>query len=395
MDNRKNVAVIVGGYLGDEGKGKATQAHLNDMERREGATGRLCIRSSGGTNTGATVYVGRQKIGIHMVPIGAFAENCHSYIGNGCYVNLTTLIEELKIRRDLSVTTGFISGGRIFVSLRAHLVTDSYLVEDKDKENRQKLGSTKNGVSVAAGRKYTYAGVTVGDLYYGTEYGRKSIIRDHEYNRLVDAIRTLDIEFGVEFIEPYDLFEGPARDWDVVIEGTQGVGLDVNHGFEYPYVSAGSFSPFGLLDGVGYALAPTDVCMVLKVYGSYFGPQRERGDFDNPEFRDYAGEYGTTTGRPRNLCWLDAEKLRRVASLVKPTAIMLNCVDRLNWFAEQQLHWKLVLDDEHMLEFSDPAIYNMTLTNAGQMFVETIEEYCDAPVKFLGVGPKHDDVIAR
>jgi adenylosuccinate synthase len=134
--------------------------------------------------------------------------------------------------------------------------------------------------------------------------------------------------------------------------------------------------------------------MVLKCYGSYFGPQREQGDFEDDEFRDFAGEYGTTTKRPRNLCWLDAEKIRKVASLVRPTCIMLNCVDRLDWFTEHGKTWSLVIDGQR-INFEDRPMVNGKLTTAGTIFVETIEEYAGAPVKFLGVGPKHDDIIER
>jgi len=53
------------------------------------------------------------------------------------------------------------------------------------------------------------------------------------------------------------------------------------------------------------------------------------------------------------------------------------------------------LDDDKRLNFFDKPVVDGKLTTAGALFVETIEEYAGAPVKFLGIGPKHSDVIER
>lgn len=377
------LAVIVGGYLGDEGKGKATQTYLHEFRQGIHSNSRsfekiLCIRSSGGSNTGATVHTGTgKKLGIHMLPAGAFLPQCNSYLGNAVYVNIHILLDELKMRSEVLSKE---ECGRVFISKYAHVVTDDCLQRDAEKEAEQKLGSTKNGVSIAASDKYSYRGTTLEQYLKSKPIWAKSL----------EA-------YGVEIVDPLYLFQTivePAG-WDMVLEGTQGVGLDVNHGFQYPFVSSGSFSTYGLLDGVGYALAPSEVCMVLKAYGSYFGPQRERGHFEDDDFRQFAGEFGTTTKRPRNLCWLDVEQIRKVASLVRPTAIMLNCMDKLDWFTEHGKPWSLLIDDGQKIDFDDKPIVNGRLTTAGTLYVETIEEYAGAPVKFLGVGPQHSDIIER
>jgi adenylosuccinate synthase len=390
--DQKNLALIVGGYLGDEGKGKATQLFLEKYNKGENV---LCLRSSGGTNTGATVYdeSGTTRLSIHMLPAGAFKSGCDSYIGNAVYVNPTILIDELKQRQALNLS----NPGRVFLSAYASVVTPDHLRWDAEKEKKQMLGSTKNGVSICAREKYQYSGVKVIDFVNGTKYTRLPaiIIRQHEIDTLIEQFRIMQKEYGVEIVEPFEFFEEVSKTHNMVLEGTQGVGLDVNHGFQYPFVSSGSFSTFGLLDGVGYALAPTDVCMVLKAYGSYFGPLREAGDFEDDDFRQFAGEFGTTTKRPRNLSWLDMRQVQRVASLVRPTSIMLNCLDLLDYFPEHGKPWSVIIDDENRIEFEDKPIVDGKLTSAGALFVETIEEYTNAPVTFLGVGPKHSDVIER
>ena len=377
------LAIIVGGYLGDEGKGKATQTYLHRYGYKDARDIRcfeqiLCIRSSGGTNTGATVYTENgRKLGIHMLPAGAFLPHCNAYLGSAVYLNVRILKEELKLREQV---LGKANLGKIYISNNAHVVTDDCLTRDAAKEAEQKMGSTKNGVSIAASDKYSYRGITF----------KQWIAQSHGWRKVLDR-------YGVETVDPFDLFRNVVEPngWNMVLEGTQGVGLDVNHGFQYPYVSSGSFSSFGLLDGVGYALAPDDICMVLKTYGSYFGPPRERGDFEDNEFREFAEEFGTTTGRPRNLSWCDVEQIRKVASLTRPNAIMLNCMDRLNWFTEHGKQWSLIIDDDNRIDFDDYAIVDGQLTTAGALYVETIEEYAQAPVTFLGVGPRHEDIIKR
>ncbi len=377
----QKVAVIVGGYLGDEGKGKATCSLLDQYSLGETV---LCVRAGGGTNTGATIYRGDKKISIHMLPVGAFMEGeKHAYIGSGVYVNLKILVDELALMRQVN---GGNPPNKVFISRNAQIVFPHYIHQDEAKEESQQLGSTKNGVSIAARYKYGYSGVTMGMMEQNPK----------DFPTIADIFSEA-IAFGAKLVEPYEFFTDTVNknNWNVVVEGTQGVGLDVNHGFHYPYVSAGSFSTYGILDGVGYALAPDEVILVLKSYGSYFGPERMRGHFEDDDFRKFAGEYGTTTKRPRNLCWLDAERLRMVASVVRPTSIMVNCLDTLNWFAENGKTWSIMLDEGHSISFEDKAIVDGKLTRNGHMFINTLEEYCGAKVNYLGVGPKTEDIITR
>jgi adenylosuccinate synthase len=398
--------LIVGGYLGDEGKGKATQffleknrAELYDTERG------LCIRSTGGTNTGATVHFDDCSLGIHMLPVGAFLKRTDAYIGSGCYLNLGILLKELQMRRNQF--KDMTDAGRVYISKNAHVVLNHHLQADKAKEDKQGFGSTKNGVSVAAACKYSYTGVRLGDLV-DNKFAKGQGVIPFQYSVDTFPLHKSDLDdvqvqitellTQAEVVDPYIYFskymKGTHR--RIVVEGTQGVGLDVNHGFDYPYVSAGSFGTLGLLDGIGYFLNPNKVVMVLKSYGTYFGNQDIPGKFEDNDFIEFAGEYGTTTKRPRKLCWMDTDLLRRMASLIKPTCIMVNRMDTLNWFAKNNKEWKLIVEGEKELAFTDRAVIdNGRLTNQANMFLETIEETCGAPVKYVGTGPQSSDIIKR
>lgn len=364
----EEVSIIAGGYLGDEGKGKATQFFIGQSDKRA-----LCVRSTGGTNTGATIHrKDGTKISVHMVPVGIFMDNCDGYIGNGAYLNIDKLCREFSRALD----AGF--EGYLFISRYAHIVKDLHILLDREKEEETGFGSTCNGVSVAASYKYSYKGTQLKDC-------ESAIERIEEFaNR-------------IRIIDPWHFFQNHKDDYHIVIEGTQGVGLDINNGFQYPYVSAGSFSTNGLLDGVGYGLKPTKVVMVLKTYGSYFGYQNMPGEMRGTHaFRDFAGEYGTTTKRPRKLCWLDTLMLRKASNLIQPDVVFLNRFDTLNWFPENNQVWKLYIDGgEEFLYFEDRAVDNGKITNAGQLFIEAIEEACSAPVGYIGVGPKPEDTLVR
>lgn len=365
------VAVIVGGYLGDEGKGKITCHYLEKYNWEHEV---LCIRAGGGTNTGATVYRRKgaedwQKIQVHQLPVGVFLPGGkHGYIGNGVYVNLAILEKELQMMLDVG---GEHRCNRMFISKYAHIVTPEHLELDAKKEGKQKMGSTKNGVSVAASFKYQYKGTQFKDL--------PEVLLDHFKN-----------EYGLEVVDPYEFFTEivEPNDWNIVVEGTQGIGLDVNHGFQYPYVSAGSFSTYGILDGVGYTLRPDEVVMCTKAWASYFGPVRMgQADFDDGPFRDFAGEYGTTTKRPRNLAWLDTGVLKRAAQHIQPTTLVVNHLDTLGWFSEHGKEWFLRIDGERSMGFSDRAWANEKLTSQGAMFLDALKEAVGVRKVLVGVGP--------
>ena len=132
--------------------------------------------------------------------------------------------------------------------------------------------------------------------------------------------------------------------------------------------------------------------MCLKSYGSYFGPSRMGElDFEDDDFRKFAGEYGTTTKRPRNLCWLSSEYLKRSAQLIQPTTVVVNHLDTLNWFAENGKTWSIYIDGKPM-SFEDRAHTGRKLTNAGSMFLEAIAEITNCRKILYGIGPTSYDI---
>jgi adenylosuccinate synthase len=178
----------------------------------------------------------------------------------------------------------------------------------------------------------------------------------------------------------------------IVIEGSQGVGLDVNHGLEYPYVSSGSFTTYGLLDGVGVMLAPHDIVMCMKPYVSYFGKQALH-PFEEPDFRTYAGEFGSTTKRPRKLSWLDLRWLEQWTSLVRPTHLVINHFDTINWFSHHNKAFYLHDKAGDTTAILQEVWKDGKITHAGSYLVDMIQDVVEADKVYVGIGPKKEDIV--
>ena len=112
-----NVAVILGGQWGDEGKGKLIDIMAEQYD--------IVARGTGGANAGHTVCIAdpvhegeMKKFIFHLVPSGMLYPNVQGIIGMGCVVHIPTFMEELKVLK----TNNINPDGRLFLSDRAHLV---------------------------------------------------------------------------------------------------------------------------------------------------------------------------------------------------------------------------------------------------------------------------------
>src|SRR5258708_36998044 len=107
--------ILVGAQWGDEGKGKIIDVLTNDAD--------VVVRTQGGNNAGHTVYIGKQKYVLHLVPSGILRKGKVCVIGNGVVVDPVGLVSEIEGLRKLGVT----SDGNLFISETAHLVLPYHL----------------------------------------------------------------------------------------------------------------------------------------------------------------------------------------------------------------------------------------------------------------------------
>jgi adenylosuccinate synthase len=73
--------IIVGGFFGDEGKGKIV-AHVAHKDKPS-----IISRGGVGPNAGHTVQVGEKEYGVRMIPSGFVFPEAKLCIGSGVLVN--------------------------------------------------------------------------------------------------------------------------------------------------------------------------------------------------------------------------------------------------------------------------------------------------------------------
>ena len=279
--------VIVDVQAGDTGKGKVCH-HLS----QEGDYTHV-IRYNGGGNAGHTIYKNGKKIVTHFIPTG-IVNGIKSIIGPGCVVNIESLMREIEELEKVGIEVK----GKLFIDNRVHIITDEHIQEDSKDIN---IGTTKTGNGPAYRDKYIRKGIRAID--------KKQII-------------------GEFLIDIYSEIYGK-DDVRILFEGAQGFELDIDWG-DYPYVTS-SHCTVGsaILNGV----APQKlrkVYGIAKVYNTYVGAKHFESD--NPIFdkiREIGSEYGSTTGRPRQVNWTNIDEIVKACNINGVTNLIFNKMDVL------------------------------------------------------------------
>jgi adenylosuccinate synthase len=278
--------VIVDLQAGDTGKGKVAHSLCKSGEYTH------VIRYNGGGNAGHTIYHNGQKFVTHFIPCGVLY-GIKSIIGPGCVVNINKLVDEINTLQ----TAGISVMGKLFIDKRAHIITDIHINEDsKDTE----IGTTKTGN---------------GPCY-----------RDKYYRKGVRAETSTFLQPMV--IDIYDELYGE-NEVSILFEGAQGFELDIDWG-DYPYVTS-SHCTVGsaILNGVPPQKI-RNVYGVAKAYRTYVGAKSFEGESEYFEMiRKEGGEFGATTGRPRQINWIDLNDLQKAININGVNKLIINKIDVL------------------------------------------------------------------
>ena len=331
--------MIVGAQWGDEGKGKITDL----LAERADAV----VRFQGGNNAGHTIVRDGRTWKLHLMPSGILHPGKLCVIGNGVVIDPKVLTDELDELRRRGVD---ISGLRI--SANAHLIMPYHLMLDHAGEARLgnlQIGTTRRGIGPCYADKAARLGIRVQDML-DEKILKKKIIAALEPKRL--SLRPfakdpkLDLQAMTdEYLTYGHRLERHIADTSrlvldsldagrlVVFEGAQGALLDIDHG-TYPFVT--SSNPVAGAACIGAGVGPKDideVWGVTKAYGTRVGAGPFPTELDGPlaeELRERGGEYGTTTGRPRRVGWLDLVALRYAARINSLTALAVTKLDVLS-----------------------------------------------------------------
>ncbi len=278
--------IIVDLQYGDCAKGKVAHHLCKDRQYTH------ILRYNGGCNAGHTIYHKGQKFVTHHIPAGVFY-GIKSIIGPGCVLDVDQFFKEIKELK----AGGLDTEGIIFVANNTHIITASHKEEDS---SDSKIGTTKRGNGQA----------------YRDKYARSGIRAE-----------------SVPELQPYliDLYEEfhSGKPVNVLCEGAQGFGLDIDWG-DYPYVTSSScIVPSALANGLPYQ-SVKEVWGVAKMYETYVGAKQfEPKDPIFEEIRKVGEEYGATTGRPRQCNWLDVDLLEKAVAINGVTHVVFSKVDVL------------------------------------------------------------------
>lgn len=322
--------VIVGAQWGDEGKGKVTDFLA---ERAH-----IVARYQGGDNAGHTVVIEGKEYKLFLVPAGVFRPDTLAILGNGMAIDPKVLVEEIENLRAHGHRAD-----NIRISHAAHLVMPYHRALDEADEERlggERIGTTRRGIGPAYLDKYARVGLRMADLLDKEAFTQK-VERNVRYKNLI--LKKVYNKPGFdgaamarEYLEVADklcpyitdvsilINEALNEGKNVLFEGAQGSMLEIDQG-TYPFVTSSYPTAGGACTGTG--VGPTRINQVIGVVKAFTsrvgnGPfPTEIDDEIGAYIRERGHEYGTRTGRPRRVGWLDAVALR--------TAVRVNALDSL------------------------------------------------------------------
>ena len=325
--------VVVGGFFGDEGKGKIiSYLALHDKPS-------IVVRGGAGPNAGHTIKDGDKTYKVRMLPSGFLNKDAKVMVGPGVVVNPDVLLKEIN---DFGVE------GRAFLDFNCGIIEKSHRDADSQGRLKEKIGSTGSGTGPANAER---------------------------------AMRTLKLAKEIEQLKPY-LIDVPLevnsaldRNENVLIEGTQGTHLSLWHG-TYPFVTTKDVTASGICADVGVGPKKVDdVIVVFKAYLTRVGTGPMPGELSEEETSQLGWEeFGTVTGRLRRAAEFDFELAKR--------AVMLSSANQIS----------ITKLDVRFPNCAGITSYN-ELEEDAKSFIKNIEEKLGVKVTLIGTGPSINDVI--
>jgi len=427
--------IVIGAQWGDEGKGRVVDLL---SERSE-----LVARYNGGDNAGHTVTVGEHIYKLHVIPSGIIHPRTVGVMGSGMVINPQTLVEEMSMLRAAGVT---LTPERLWISDAAQLITPAHRLLDRAQDaalGKGKIGTTGRGIGPAYVDKASRRGLRASEILDEAAFSERVRAHFAEVSRLLvelyhqpalDADQLLpEYLAAAAELRPYIRRIGPlvqaalAQGQTVLAEGAQGTLLDVEQG-TYPFVTSSCTTSTGVFSGLGVGVQTVErVVGVTKAFQTRVGSgpfptelAGEAADFLRGSGANPWDEYGTTTGRPRRVGWLDLVLLRYAHEANAFTELFFTKLDVLSGLKEipvcvayerngKQLATLDFSGDARLLEQCHPIYQSLPgwdadlracrtwddLPVAARAYVEFIEKTIGVPVRTISVSPERLAMIQR
>jgi len=329
------------------------------------------------------------------------------------------------------------------VSDRAHVIMPYHIVLDGVLSGHQgslAAGSTRRGIAPVYADKMYRNGIRMIDLLepeifseklekgYGFSKGLIEKLFGQKLNITQNEIFDSYCSYGQKLKDyisdtALELYNAHKKGKSILFEGAQGISLDVDHGI-YPYTTSSNTAAGHISTGTGVSFRDINrIIGVVKAYLSRVGegplPSEINGD-DAHTLREKGDEYGTTTGRPRRVGWLDLVQIRQAVRVNGLTEIALTKLDILNGFEELSICVAYEIDGQRIIEMpaslnqfrKSKAVYETlpgwgelpsdilesgydTLPSTMREYIAFIEQAVDCPVKIISIGPQRHETILR
>lgn len=376
------------------------------------------VRFQGGANAGHTVVKDGRELKFNMLPAGSVA-GAKPCIASGTVVDLHEVIEEMELLRSVGVDAAPLISRNATVVLPIHKEIDRAIEATRGGGG---IGTTGRGIGPAYSDKALRIGIKIGDLLDANTLRERVEVLQKVHGARADGIEEISniarsLSAGICSLEILlnDLLDEGAK---IVFEGAQGTLLDIDHG-TYPYVTSSNTVVGAVLTSCG--LGPkkiTEIVGVMKAYTTRVGSgvfPTELKDREGEYLRELGREYGTTTGRPRRVGWLDIPLTRYSIMINDVDWIALTKLDVLGGLEKIKICVKYELDGKtldlappsvRLLENVKPTYIELEgwprlpeeewrriarggwerLPENAKAYVETIEEMLKKPVKIVSVG---------
>lgn len=394
---------IIGAQWGDEGKGKVVDALASEAD--------FVVRYSGGANAGHTVVAGEEVFKLHHLPCGVLHDHAVSVLGGGMVIDPWTFREELtdmQARRDV---------GEVYISHEAHVVLPHH---KKNDEGGGFVGTTGRGIGPCYSDKARRVGLRYGDFL------DEAVLRER-LERLLEAkpnstarVGWTDLNTALEaltdvrgFVVPLvcdtgQLVRDALREGQkVLFEGGQGTMLDLSYG-TYPFVTSSHPTVGGILVGAGVShKALGGVYGVVKAFTSRVGHGPFMTELDGDMALRLRGtgekigdEYGTTTGRPRRVGWLDLVQLKYACDLNGFDGLVVTKLDILAGLEEIKVCiayeggrpvYKILPGWGDLAGLGS----RKALPSEVISYLELIEDFTEVPVSLFSTSPHREDTYGE
>lgn len=415
---------IVGIQFGDEGKGKITDFFAEKAD--------LVVRYQGGNNAGHTVVAHGKTFKFHLLPSGGvWGKKC--LIGAGVVLDPRVLakeIEEIEKFKKLD----------LMIDPRTHIIMPYHNLQDNANEailGGGKIGTTGRGIGPCYADKALRKGIRFEDLI------DEKILAEKLKQVFPIKKKMLELAYGVQvstteedIFKEYSELGKKLKKYlgdcsiltsnslnekkTVLFESAQGTHLDNDFG-TYPYVTSSHPIAGGIFTGIGLGLTKINkVIGIGKAYTTRVGSgpfPTELTDALGDKIRQQGNEFGTTTGRPRRVGWLDLPLLRTSHRFNGLTEIALMKLDVLSGITPIKICIEYELNGTRILEF--PANLNeieqckpvykefsgfsisgkektfKELPKEAQEYVQFIESELKIPIKTVSIGAGREETIQR